>query len=64
MTNSLNYITLLDPSLNDNNGTPALNLGDIIIYDSVKKILAELFPAIEVVRLSSHQWFTKKKHHY
>jgi polysaccharide pyruvyl transferase WcaK-like protein len=54
-------IILIDPSLQDNNGVPSNNLGDLIIYDSVIKIIEELFPDYEVVRLSAHQWFTQKE---
>jgi hypothetical protein len=54
-------ITLLDPALEDNNGTLAHNLGDLFIYESVKKVLTEIFPDKEIIRLSSHQWFSKKE---
>ncbi|MBI5371161.1 MAG: polysaccharide pyruvyl transferase family protein [Sphingobacteriales bacterium] len=56
-----NYIVLLDPSIRDNNGAPAFNLGDMIIYDAVMKILSEIFQKHEILRISSHEWFAKKQ---
>jgi hypothetical protein len=47
-------IVLLDPSIRDNN-LPSYNLGDIIIYESVKKFLDEKYPDAEIIRISSHQ---------
>jgi hypothetical protein len=55
------YIVLLDPSLRNNKGVPSFNLGDIIIYESVKTILHELFPAMEVRRISTHVEFDKNE---
>ncbi|MBK7560803.1 MAG: polysaccharide pyruvyl transferase family protein [Chitinophagaceae bacterium] len=58
--NQNNYITLLDPSLQNNKGEPSNNLGDIIIYDSIIQILKELFPGKEIIRISTHVDFLKK----
>jgi len=55
------YVILLDPSLIDNNGTPSTNIGDLIIYDAVSKIIESLFPGLEIIRISTHQ-FPKQKH--
>jgi exopolysaccharide biosynthesis predicted pyruvyltransferase EpsI len=55
------YIALLDPSLQNNNGEPSDNLGDLIIHDSVKKLLEELFPGKEIIRISTHAFLAKKE---
>jgi hypothetical protein len=55
------YITLLDPSLQNNEGEASGNLGDLIIYDSIKDILEELFPGKAIIRISTHVDFTKKE---
>jgi len=55
------YIILLDPSLQNNKGEPSDNLGDQIIYDSIKTILEELFSGKEIIRISTHVDFTKKE---
>ncbi len=47
-------IVLLDPSLMNHAGDLSINLGDVIIYDSVKKILNELFPKEDIIRIASH----------
>lgn len=57
---SNNYIVLLDPSLQNNEGEPSGNLGDLIIYDFIKDILYRLFPDKEMIRISTHVPFTKK----
>lgn len=54
------YIALLDPALMDNNGTPSYNLGDLIIHESVMKLFDELFPGVEIRRVSSHIGITTK----
>lgn len=61
LINREKHIVLLDPSLQNNKGEPSDNLGDLIIYDSVKKILEELFPGKEIIRISTHVGFTKKE---
>jgi polysaccharide pyruvyl transferase WcaK-like protein len=43
-------IALLDPSLPAENETGSDNLGDVIIADSIKSILADIFPAHEIIR--------------
>lgn len=57
--NQENYITLLDPALQDNYGTISDNLGDVIIYDCIKEVLSSLFPCMEIKRISTHQYFSK-----
>jgi len=61
LVNREKYIVLLDPALQDNNGKPSENLGDLIIYDFIKDILARMFPNTEVIRLSTHVPFKKKE---
>src|SRR5258705_10807416 len=55
------YIALLDPSLQNNNGEPSDNLGDLIIHDSIKQLLEELFPGKEIIRISTNVFLTKKE---
>jgi len=55
------YIALLDPALMDNKGTPSYNLGDLIIHESVMKLFDELFPGIEIRRVSSHTGISAKE---
>lgn len=50
----MSYIVLLDPALMNHEGLLSTNLGDLIIYESVAKILEELFPKTEIVRIASH----------
>ncbi len=50
----MSHIALLDPALKNHQGDLPTNLGDIIIYDSVKRVLGELFPKFDIVRISSH----------
>jgi len=50
-------ISLIDPSLLDNNGRLSDNLGDLIIYNSIKEQLDILFPEESVTRISAHQYF-------
>ena len=50
----MSYIALLDPALMNHEGQLSTNLGDLIIYESVNKILNELFPHKEIVRIASH----------
>jgi polysaccharide pyruvyl transferase WcaK-like protein len=59
--NKNDYIALLDPSLQNNEGKPSDNLGDLIIYDSIKLILEGLFPGKEVCRISTHVSFKKQE---
>lgn len=55
------FITLLDPSLKDHYGNNSINLGDVIIYESILSTLKELFPKKEIIRISTHS-FLEKKH--
>lgn len=50
----MSYIALLDPALMNHQGQLSTNLGDLIIYESVSKILTALFPKMEIVRIASH----------
>ncbi len=50
----MSYIVLLDPALMNHEGQLSTNLGDLIIYESAAKILEELFPHTEIVRIASH----------
>src|ERR1039457_4331431 len=56
----MSHIALLDPSLMNHEGNLSANLGDLIIYDSVNKIIAGLFPSKEIIRISSHVPLEKK----
>lgn len=56
-----NDIVLLDPALQDHEGNPSTNLGDLIISESNLAALQEIFPGKEIIRLSSHA-FLEKKH--
>src|SRR5450755_3179115 len=47
-------ISLLDPSLMNHRGDLSINLGDVIIYESVIKILGGLFLDTEIIRIASH----------
>jgi Polysaccharide pyruvyl transferase len=55
------YIVLLDPSIRDNSKNQSYNIGDCIIFESVKKILENLFPHKPLERLSSHTPFGSKE---
>lgn len=61
MTKKGDYIILLDPALQDNQGTESTNLGDLIISESVVKILSELFPSKQIVRISTHDEIDLKR---
>ena len=47
-------VGLLDPSLRDNNGTISTNIGDVIIYDAVIKVLDDVFKNYDLIRVSTH----------
>jgi hypothetical protein len=47
-------IYLLDPSLKNNQGEFSDNLGDLIIYQSINKVLKSLYPNQTIVRVSTH----------
>ncbi len=55
------YIALLDPSLMDKSGTLSSNLGDVIIYGSVREVMEEMFPGTEIIRIPTHQPFGSKE---
>jgi len=48
-------IAIFDPALWDNDGTPSINLGDLIIKQGVDNILKELFPGANIFRISTHR---------
>lgn len=48
-------ITLFDPSLWTNEGERSINLGDVIIHESVEKYLNDIFLDKELIRISSHR---------
>jgi hypothetical protein len=50
----MKQVTLFDPSLRDQEGNASINLGDLIIFESVSRYLSELFPDHELFRVSSH----------
>ncbi|MGH6838491.1 MAG: polysaccharide pyruvyl transferase family protein [Methylocella sp.] len=54
-------IALLDPSLPAENETDSDNLGDVIIADANKRILAELFPAHEIVSFPTKRTLSGKE---
>lgn len=55
--NQSNYIALLDPSIINKERENSNNLGDLVIYESIKQLLKELFPQTEIVRISTHTTF-------
>lgn len=61
MNKKSDHITLIDPSVGPG-GAPPENAGDCIIYSSVERLMLELFPEKEIVRISAHQlWGAKEK---
>ncbi|MBL7743817.1 MAG: polysaccharide pyruvyl transferase family protein [Chitinophagaceae bacterium] len=54
MQENARYIVLIDPALQDNDGTDSWNIGDMIISESIMDILRSMFPGKEIVRISSH----------
>ena len=55
-------IILLDPSLMDHTGYVSTNLGDIIISESIRKVLGDIFNYDNIIRISTHDYLTEK--HY
>jgi hypothetical protein len=49
-------ICLLDPSLQNQSGSPSDNLGDLIIHRAVNRELKHLFGDCEIVRISTHDF--------
>lgn len=54
-------IVLFDPSMRNNEGEFSINLGDVIIKDSVMKFLKSSFEDYEIIRISTHTQIDKKK---
>lgn len=54
-------ITVLDPGLENNLNTPSSNLGDLIIQESVKRELHNIFPVSEVCSLSTQNSIEPEK---
>jgi hypothetical protein len=50
-----NKVTLFDPSLWTNEGERSINLGDVVIHESVEKYLKGIFPDSDFTRISSHR---------
>jgi hypothetical protein len=48
-------LCLIDPALQDHAGRDSDNLGDVVIYRAISRVLSELFPGEEIVRISSHE---------
>lgn len=55
-------VTLLDPSLRDHQGNRSINLGDVIIYESIAKQLKAVFGDATIIRISTHA-FLEKRHY-
>ncbi len=47
-------INIFDPALQDNEGRPSTNLGDLIIRKSIDRIVDDLFPDATIERISTH----------
>lgn len=47
-------ICILDPGLQNQDRTPSLNLGDLIIQEAVNRELGALFPQASLLRFSTH----------
>ncbi|MBD2230084.1 polysaccharide pyruvyl transferase family protein [Phormidium tenue] len=54
-------ITVLDPGLENNRCTPSSNLGDLIIQESVKRELRNIFPISEIFSLSTQDFIEPEK---
>lgn len=54
-------VVLFDPSLKNNSGDPSLNLGDLVIYDSVSSFLKTKFKSAEIIRISTHTPINKRE---
>jgi len=50
----MKMLALFDPALRTNEGDHSINLGDLIIHESVERYLKEIFPTYELFRISSH----------
>lgn len=49
-------ICLFDPGLENNNGTPSANLGDLIIQEAVDREINNLFGKCEIIRIATHTY--------
>lgn len=54
-------IILFDPSIRNEFFEPSINLGDLIIYESISKVLKSNFPRHEIIRISTHQEISNKQ---
>ncbi|MCB2225923.1 MAG: polysaccharide pyruvyl transferase family protein [Desulfarculaceae bacterium] len=52
-------LTIFDPSIENNQGMLSLNLGDLIIRDSINAVLDDIFPDAELTRVSTHSFPNK-----
>jgi polysaccharide pyruvyl transferase WcaK-like protein len=55
-------LVLFDPALKNNEGEKSDNLGDVIISQSVFKYLSELFPEVEIIKISTHSFMRKREY--
>ncbi len=55
------YIVLLDPSIKDEKNKSSYNIGDRIIFKSVKKILTGIFPHLPLEQISAHGSLNRKE---
>ncbi len=53
-------ICLFDPGIEDNDGSPSVNLGDLIIQEAVQREITSLFSGCEVLQISTHVFPTQK----
>ncbi|WP_017317159.1 polysaccharide pyruvyl transferase family protein [Mastigocladopsis repens] len=53
-------ICLFDPGLENNNGTPSANLGDLIIQEAVDREINSLFGNCEIIRIATHTYPTQE----
>lgn len=56
-------VFVFDPSRAEHNGTPSINLGDLIIRRSINKVIAEVLPEADIVNVSSHQFLDQSMIH-
>ncbi|BAY36711.1 hypothetical protein NIES2111_10420 [Nostoc sp. NIES-2111] len=54
-------VCLFDPGLENNNGNPSANLGDLIIQEAVTRELQNLFPQLDLLRITTHSLPTDAK---
>ncbi len=56
----MSFIVHLTPSKLDHDNLLSDNLGDVIIYTYISKIIKEIFPHHEIIELSTHHFLSKK----